>query len=173
MGLLTGFFQGLVHPAIVPAYVIDTSLLLQGGDLPPTGPWLTTSEVNAEIRPGGRDFARWQLWQEKGLQFSVATREARGKVEACAQAAGNLLRLSAADISILALALDCHAVLVTDDNTMLDVANRLKIKTQTIAFGGITSTQDWQPRCSGCGKWFSAMPRDCPICGSEVRLKKR
>ena len=89
--------------------------------------------------------------------------------------AGNLGRLSEADRSLLALALDLGATLVSDDYTVLDLALRLGIPTQTVNQDGPTGTLDWQPRCSGCGRTFDAMPKgeECLICGSPVRLKRR
>ncbi len=154
--------------------VLDTSLLLGGKD-PPPGTWLTTPEAAAEVSPGGRDARRYAFWMERGLQVRSAPESSAVRVDEAGLAAGNLGRLSDADRSLLALALDRKAVLVTDDHTMLDLALRLGIATQTVASEGIAGTKDWQPRCLGCGRWFDAPPKrdECPICGSEVRLKPR
>lgn len=152
--------------------VLDTSLLLAGQE-PPPGKWMTTPEAAAEISPGGRDARRFSFWMEQGLQVRSAGQDAAMAVDEAGMAAGNLGRLSDADRSLLALALDQGAILVTDDHTMLDVASRLKVRTQTVASEGIDATKNWRPRCSGCGRWFDAPQKndECPVCGSPVKLK--
>lgn len=153
--------------------VLDTSLLLGGKD-PPRGPrWATTPEAAAEVSPGGRDARRYEDWTSLGLQVRSAGPAALGKVERAATVAGNRARLSAADLSLLALALELgeEATLVTDDYTMLDLASRLGVRTQTVNQQGIRASLDFRPRCTGCGRWFEAMPKsqDCPVCGSAVK----
>ncbi|MFA5943047.1 MAG: nucleotide-binding protein [Candidatus Thermoplasmatota archaeon] len=153
--------------------VLDTSLLLGGKD-PPRGPrWATTSEAAAEVSPGGRDARRFEDWQSIGLEVRDPGPEARSRVEAAGVTAGNLARLSAADRSLLALTLElgAQATLVTDDYTLLDLAARLGVRTQTVNQHGIRASLDFRPRCTGCGRWFEAMPKteDCPVCGSPVK----
>lgn len=154
-------------------YVLDTSLLLGGKDPPRDGSWATTPEAEAEIRPGGRDARRLEDWRSLGLQVRAAEPTARAQVEAAARAAGNLARLSRADVSLLSLALELGGTLVTDDYTMLDVAARLGVPTSTVNQRGIAARLDFRPRCTGCGRWLDAMPPkgDCPVCGSPVKPK--
>lgn len=156
-------------------YVLDTSLLLGGKDPPRDGGWATTREAEAEVSPGGRDARRYEDWRSLGLQVREAGPEAKGRVAATAKAAGTAARLSPADLSLLALALDMGpaATLLTDDYTMLDVAKRLGVATRTVNQSGIARELDFRPRCSGCGRWFEEMPKrgDCPVCGSPVSAK--
>lgn len=154
-------------------YVLDTSLLLGGKDPPRDGAWATTPEAEAEVRPGGRDARRFEDWRAIGLQVRAAGPAARGQVESAARAAGNLARLSGADLSLLSLALELGGTLVTDDYTMLDVARRLGVATSTVNQRGIAAALDFRPRCTGCGRWFSAPQKGevCPVCGSPVKPK--
>lgn len=152
--------------------VLDTSLLLGGKEPPRSDVWATTPEARAEISPGGRDARRLEQWLDTGLQIRSANAGALERVQDTALQAGNLGRLSEADQSLLALALHEQATLVTDDMTMLDVAKRLGIQTQTVNTEGIQETKNWKPRCTGCGRWFEAQPKDCPICGSQVLLRQ-
>ena len=160
-------------PAPARWYVLDTSLLLGGKDPPRDGSWATTREAAAEVSPGGRDARRYEDWQSLGLQVRGAGPEATAAVDATARAAGTLARLSPADRSLLALALEMRATLVTDDYTVLDVARRIGVATQTVNQVGIAGTLDFRPRCSGCGRWFDAMPKrdECTVCGSPVKPK--
>lgn len=154
-------------------YVLDTSLLLGGQDPPRDGAWWTTPEAAAEIKPGGKDARRYDAWLAIGLQVRQAGKEPSLRVEDTALAAGNHARLSAADLSLLALALESGATLVTDDHTMLDVALRLNVPTRTINTAGITAPLDFRPRCTGCGKWYDVAPKkdECIVCGSPVKAK--
>ncbi len=157
----------------MPSYVLDTSLLLGGRDPPRDGTWATTPEADAEISPGGRDARRFETWKDLGLDIRSASPGAMAKVEAAGRKAGNLGRLSAADRSLVALAVDLKAILLTDDFTLLDVAGRLGVETRTVNTAGIAKSLDFKPRCAGCGRWFEEMPKhlDCPVCGSEVKLR--
>src|SRR5687768_6620541 len=130
-------------------YVLDTSLLLGGKDPPRDGQWTTTREAEAEVSPGGRDARRFEDWRSLGLQVRGAEPATLAKVDAVAKAAGTLARLSPADRSLLALALELGATLVTDDYTALDVAKRLGVATQTVNQRGIEAPLDFRPRCTG------------------------
>lgn len=154
-------------------YVLDTSLLLGGKDPPRDGLWATTLEAAAEVSPGGRDARRFEDWHSLGLQVRGADRPTFATVDSVAQAAGTSARLSPADRSLLALAFEMKATLVTDDYTVLDIAKRLGVATQTVNQQGIAAVLDFRPRCSGCGRWLETMPArgDCPVCGSPVQPK--
>ncbi len=156
----------------VDTFVLDTSLLL-GGQEPPRGQWWTTPEAAAEVTPGGRDARRFDGWQAAGLQVRSASPDAMRRVEETAMRAGNLGRLSAADLSLLALAAERGACLLTDDYTMQDVALRMDIAFQGVNQPGIEGTKTFKPRCKGCGRWYDAMPKreECIVCGSAVALK--
>lgn len=154
-------------------YILDTSLLLGGKDPPRDGRWATTPEAAAEVSPGGRDARRYEDWISVGLQVRSAGSDAVTRVEDVALAAGNLARLSPADVTLAALALDLQGHLITDDYTLLDVAKRLSITTHTVNTPGIQGALDFKPRCTGCGRWFEAMPKaeECTVCGSPVKPK--
>lgn len=153
--------------------VLDTSLLLGGKDPPRGARWATTPEAAAEVSPGGRDARRFEDWSSLGLQVRSPGPAARTQVDEAAARAGTLPRLSPADRSLLALAVElgAEATLVTDDYTMLDLAARLRVRTQTVNQDGIRASLDFRPRCSGCGRWFEAPQKadTCPVCGSPVK----
>jgi len=156
-------------------YVLDTSLLLAGMEPPAGARWATTPEAAAEVSPGGRDARRFEDWKSLGLQIRSAAGAATEQVDRSAMHAGNLGRLSEADRSLLALALELKATLLTDDKTMQDIALRLDIPTRGALAAGVSETLDWAPRCQGCGRWYEEMPKreECIICGSSVHLKRR
>lgn len=153
-------------------HVLDTSVLLQGGQ-PPPGQVATTPAVMAEVSPGGPDARRLGYWTAAGLEVREPSPAALARVTQTARDAGNLGRLSTADLSVLALALDLAATAWTDDNTILDVAMRLAVPTQAVREGRIHATLDWAPRCSGCGRWEGTPGVPCGICGSGIVLRPR
>ncbi len=153
-------------------FVLDTSLLLGGKD-PPPGRWSTTPEAASEVSSGGRDARRFEDWRSTGLTICSADQSSVTVVEEAAMQAGTLGRLSAADLSLLALAHHLGAILVTDDYTMQDVATRLDVRFVGVNQEGISGTKTFKPRCKGCGRWYDVMPKrdECGICGSAVVLK--
>lgn len=167
--------SGYLPRRAVVLYVLDTSLLLAGRDPPRDGTWATTPEAAAEVSPGGRDARRFEDWRSLGLEIRSGGPAALDAVADAAMAAGNLGRLSEADQSLLALAKELGAVLVTDDYTMQDIAQRLDIHFLGVNQDGITGSKQWQPRCTGCGRWFEAPQKrdECPICGSPVKDRVR
>lgn len=155
-------------------WILDTSFLLSGRDLPP-GKWFTTPEADAEIQPGGATGRRYFALRERGLDLRSAQPDTWDQVRRVAEAAGNLARLSAPDLSLLALAKETGGTLVTQDFTMLDIAKRMGIAWEAVEGKGIHESKAFQPRCTGCGRWYDAMPKgeECPTCGSPVRSKPR
>ena len=150
--------------------VLDTSVLLSGHEPPPGRRVATSPEALAEITPGGRDARRLSYWIAAGLEERSAGQAACARVDEVANQAGTSRRLSAADRSLLALALELEAELWTNDHTMLDVARRLGAKARSVSTPGIEGTKDFRPRCAGCGRWFDAsVGLVCPVCGSAVR----
>ena len=80
--------------------------------------------------------------------------------------------LSEADISIIALALELSAPLVTDDFSVANVAATLQVTVKP-ATGGkeIKQIRKWIYYCSACGKTFSPDQKECPLCGNKLKRK--
>jgi len=92
-------------------------------------------------------------------------------VKKAAEKTGDLQRLSEADISVLALALQMKSALVTDDYALANVAATIGIKVSSSSGKGITEVRKWTSYCSACGKAFGPKETECPLCGN--RLKRR
>ena len=159
--------------AAEPLFFLDTAAILEGVNLE-AARCRTTPEVVAEVRPGGASGRRLELMLAGGLVVVAATPAARERVQAAAKAAGSLARLSEADVSILALAVDGAGAgeLWSDDYTVLDVAKRLNVAARPVTKEGIVATKNWGARCKGCGRRYAAteIEKPCRVCGSEVRL---
>lgn len=80
-------------------------------------------------------------------------------------------KLSPADVSIIALALQLKVPLVTDDYAVANVASALDIPVKSTSSKGIKEKRRWIAYCSGCGRAFGPDARECPRCGNKLRRK--
>ncbi len=137
-------------------------------DLHLEGSLFTTPAVVDELK----DLAakcRYDAYAAAGLAVMEAPADTRDRVVRAAEMSGDAQVISDADAGILALALDLHATLVTDDFAVQNVAHRLGIAVQPIRQRKAKS-RAWKFRCSGCGRYFGH-PGICEYCGAEIRRK--
>ena len=120
---------------------------------------------------------RWKnvdLCIEKGLNIQSPAKSSKHLVQQTAKQTGDLMRLSPADIEILALAIDINkektkeAIVLTDDYAVQNVASTLAIQFQGFSQRGIRKKFKWNYRCPGCGKQFQDSIKNCPICGTQT-----
>lgn len=165
-------------------FIIDTSAILSGKPIRFENiSIVTTPAVSDEFSPGGRDFRIFDLLKETGLSIHAPSKEAINHVKKIAQETGDEIRLSPADVEIVALAIDINkepdkeATILTDDYSIQNVASSLKIRFQGFSQNGITKKFKWVCRCPGCKKHFNKITKICPICGtitkSSVLHKKK
>jgi UPF0271 protein len=88
-----------------------------------------------------------------------------------AKKTGDSAKLSAADISILALAMQLEMTLISDDYAIGNVAPLLHVDVKSIGNRGATQARKWTSYCSACGRAFDSKTVECPLCGN--RLKRR
>jgi endoribonuclease Nob1 len=94
------------------------------------------------------------------------------RVTTAAKRTGDYTRLSEADISIIALALQqMGIVLITNDNTVANLASTLRIPVKSASGKGITERRRWITYCSACGKAFGPNATECRLCGNKLRRK--
>ena len=157
-------------------YIIDTSAILSGKHLPTESSVLiTTPGVDGELQPGGKDYRRYSLLKEQGLEIRSPTSNALQKVKQTASSTGDNQRVSSTDLEVLALAYDFlqsgkKIILLTDDYSMQNLADTLQIPFLSIAQQGITKRFKWHCRCPGCKRDFHKPVDICPICGTATRM---
>ncbi len=157
-------------------YIIDSSAILSGRPLNlPQSSMYTTQSVADEFTPSGRDYQIFELLKEQGLIITHPSSKSINRVKATAKNTGDLQRLSATDIELLALALDlqtnnAQVQLLTDDYSIQNVAHTLKINYISMAQKQITKKFKWICRCPGCKRSLKDYPKTCPICGTETKL---
>ena len=157
-------------------FLIDTSAILSGKPLNlNNGKMMTTTAVAEELQPGGKDYQLFQLLKEQGLHIQQPTTSSLTKVENTAKKIGEHTRLSPADKQLLALALDLkeesstEIIILSDDYSIQNLAQTLKITYQGINQQTITKKFKWQYRCPGCKRTFNETVQICPICGTKTK----
>jgi endoribonuclease Nob1 len=80
-------------------------------------------------------------------------------------------RLSKADISIIALAKESNATLVTDDFAICNLAKTLAIGLLNLGTKGIKDTRKWIKFCKSCGKGYPPTQKVCSLCGNKLRIR--
>lgn len=111
------------------------------------------------------------LLESNSLQILNPDKKSIEKVYSAARRTGDYPRLSEADISIIALALQLEVPLITDDYAVANVAATMKIPVKSLATRGITHTRKWITYCSACGRTFGATAKECRLCGNTLRRK--
>jgi UPF0271 protein len=158
--------------------IIDTSAILSGKSLNINDNRLiTTNSVLSEINPGGKDYRNLQFLLEKGLNIYEPSKESIKYIINISKKTGDYTRLSNTDIDILALAFDFKnksefvdkIIILSDDYSIQNISNYLKIEYLNISQSGITKRFKWSYKCMGCGKKFKKNIKTCYICGSSIK----
>jgi endoribonuclease Nob1 len=105
------------------------------------------------------------------LKILEPSKEFLGKVITIAKKTGDYQRLSTADLSILALALQLNSILISDDYAVQNTAALLKIQVRTSANKGITKVRRWINFCSACNKAYGPTIDQCGLCGNKLRRR--
>ena len=153
-------------------YVLDTSVLYYGKDLPAGFELVITPGVVRELDKEDMG-SRLELLLATRIRVSSPSDRSLKRVEEEAEKTGDARRLSQTDREILALALDLGYQLMTDDYSIQNVAKVMGIPCRGLDQKGITEVFEWQAKCKGCGKLFPADVRVCDVCGSETRTKRK
>jgi len=145
--------------------VADASVFIWGKR--PEGELITVPAVEAELKDL-RSRSMLHIFEARvespSSQALKAAREAAAKT-------GDIAVLSAADLEVLAKALEYGAALATDDYALQNVALHLGLKIEPVGQPRIKRELQRVQRCQGCGKSFEG--EACPDCGTPARNKKR
>lgn len=153
-------------------YVLDTSVLYYGKDLPQGFECVITPGVVRELDKEGMS-ARLELLMATRIRVSSPSDQSLRKVSEESEKTGDSRRLSEADKELLALALDLGYELITDDYSIQNLARAMGIPARGFDQKGIAEVFEWQAKCKGCGKLFPADVRVCDVCGTETRTRRK
>ena len=135
----------------------------------------TTEEVLKEVRHIKSSHSALEIILETGRLRVMDPSDARlEKVGAAAKKTGDAATLSAADSSIIALALELDTTLVTDDFAVANVASLLGVSVSPATPGKmIKERRRWIRYCSACAMTFAQDRKECPRCGNLLKRKYR
>jgi UPF0271 protein len=160
--------ESITYARLMPrTYVLDAPVFIYGVYV--VGTMYTVPEVTRELTSSQATVVLQEFLKE-GLKIEEPLKKAVDDVTEKAKSTGDHLKLSQADIDVLAKALEVSGTLVTDDYSIQNVAARLGIETQPIQQARIKRVLKWRRRCVGCGRLYETATT-CPVCGSEVRVK--
>jgi UPF0271 protein len=160
--------------------VLDTSAFLAGFDpFSLSEEQVTAPRVEVEIKRNSMVKMRFETALENGrVKIKVPTGEAIAKVKVAAGKMGDSLKLSEADIELLALALELKNAgfapqIVTDDYCIQNVAAQLGVEFVSLATFGIKRLLEWVRYCPACHRQYPAdcKSRECQVCGTELKRK--
>jgi endoribonuclease Nob1 len=154
-------------------YALDAGAFYTGVIfLSSAGRYYTTQAVFDEVKHIKKSHGAIEaLLESNTLQIVNSDGKSIEKVVVAARRTGDYAKLSEADISIIALALQLEIVLVTNDYAVANVASTLKIPVKSVASKAITHTRKWIAYCSACGRAFGPNAKECRLCGNRLRRK--
>ena len=132
----------------------------------------TTKAVYDEIEHIKKSYYRLEALIDAGnLTIREPDQSFVKKVIYCANNTGDKGRLSLADLTVIALALQMDRTLISDDYAIGNVSANLKVQVKSISFKGIKELRKWIPFCSACHMSFQPGTNVCRICGSRLRRR--
>ncbi len=160
-------------------YVLDASAFINGFE-PKSQYNFTVSLITDEVKDLRSKILLNQAIEEGKIIIKEPSEESALELDRIISKSGDDLRLSEADKSLLALALDllneenANIKVLTDDYSMQNVLKILDIPYDSIITEGIKGVYNWVKTCEGCKREFDAdYPfDDCEICGSKVYKRR-
>jgi endoribonuclease Nob1 len=153
-------------------FVVDSSAFYMGFPFQSSLKCYTTKAVHDEIEHIKKSYYRLEALIDAGnLTIKEPDQSFIEKVICCANNTGDKSRLSFADLTVLALALEMDRILVSDDYAIGNVAAHLKVQVKSISFNGIKELRKWTSYCSACHRTFQPGINICRTCGSKLRRR--
>lgn len=153
-------------------YALDAGAFYAGIPFLSSGSYCTTQAVFDEVRHIKKSHGAIEaLLDASSLEIIDPDRNSIEKAKTAAKKTGDYQKLSKADFSIIALALQLETTLLTDDYAVANVAASLKIPVKSSSSKGIKETRRWIAYCSACGRAFGSDAKECPLCGNRLRRK--
>jgi UPF0271 protein len=141
----------------------------------------TVQEVKNELIAGSMAWVRFNAAVESGKLTVMRPKDSVFQdVQEASRKMGDMRYLSEADLQVLALALELKGrglspVIVTDDYSIQNVANKIDVKFTSLMTFGIKFRFKWILYCPAC---YRKYPSDykfkfCEVCGTELKRKPK
>ena len=162
------------------AIVLDTSAIVAGFDpFSISEEQYTVPSVIQEVSRNSIFSLRFETAIDSGkVTVKAPKADFLEKAKASASAVGDTFFLSDTDIQVLALALELKTkgyrpLVATDDYSIQNVANQMKIEFASLVTFGIRRRLQWVRYCPACHRRYPEEYKDtrCEICGTQLRRK--
>jgi len=147
--------------------VLDTSGILRSGLDFSDSDYLITNGILDEIREENAKIAVDSAIEKGLIEIKEPGGDSIDRVKETAKGSGDLEKLSDNDISVLALALETNAGIISDDYNIQNLARILGLKYERTVHAGIRRRVKWRKVCEGCGK--EGEGETCEVCGSRLK----
>jgi UPF0271 protein len=160
--------------------VLDSSAFIMGYDpLTVTKEQFTVPAVLDELHPQSMIFIRLRLAIERNrLRLKAPSPRFLEKIDVLSAKTGDLSSLSHADRQLLALSLEIKEngyspMIVTDDYSVQNVADRLGIEYRSLSAFGIRYRFQWVYYCPACRRKYPKKPTQeiCRVCGTKLKRR--
>lgn len=162
--------------------VLDTSAFIAGFEpLSVEAVQYSVPEVKNELATHSLPLTRFNAAVENGiLKVRLPKHEYVLKILKSSKTAGDLHVLSIADRQVLALALELKEAgfnpsVITDDYSMQNVANLLKVDFAPLLTFGIRYRFLWKLYCPACYRKYPSdyNSKHCEVCGTKLKRKPK
>lgn len=160
--------------------VLDSSAFVMGYDpLSIRERQVTTPSIERELKVENVIWLRFKMACETGkLELRSPSSNARRIVDELSRATGDFGRLSEVDREVLAVAEDLKRegyspVIVSDDYSIQNVADQLKLEYVSLSTLGIRYRFKWVPYCPACHKRYpsNSSAKTCGVCGTLLKRR--
>jgi UPF0271 protein len=143
------------------AIILDSTCFLQVWKLPDFGGELmTTPQVASEMKSA----VAQARFAQAGMRIVSPKDASLQKAEKIGEK-----KLSSADLSVLALAIERKAQVATDDYALQNACRKAGVGFVPVTQKGISSEREYFFVCSGCLRVFPKQVGKCPDCGHAVK----
>jgi UPF0271 protein len=142
---------------------LDTSAIIYLNDFRQFEEIFTLQEILEELRD------KVSLMKLSGLKLKVIEPSLNSvkDVKTMAKETGDLEKLSESDIKLLALAKEKKLVIISDDYSIQNVAEKMHIKYLSTFLKPITKLIKWRKFCKNCKKFYEKGDV-CKKCGAKL-----
>jgi UPF0271 protein len=141
----------------------------------------TVPEVKKELIAGSMPWVRFNAAIENGkLTVRSPKSSVFQDILEASRKVGDMRYLSEADLQVLALALelkgrDLSPVIVTDDYSIQNVANKIDVEFMSLMTFGIKFRFKWILYCPACYRKYPSdyKFKSCEVCGTELKRKPK
>jgi len=142
--------------------VLDTTALIYLNDFSKFSDIFITPEVVFETKD------QTSLMKLEGLDKKILDplNEDVEEIKKVATSTGDIEKLSATDITVLALAKGKNCTIISDDRNIQNVAEKIGLEYIPVFSEKIKKLVTWKKFCRNCKEYFDA--DTCPVCGDRL-----